>query len=176
MCIIPESQRDGSKWGILKRLTTSRPYVIRGVSMALSLMPGEQALVDVSAYRASVPERGDIVALHAPNARGRRDVKRVIGLPGERVALREGMLYVNGRELAEPYLGGLPSSIGLGEASWRLGVGEYILLGDNRAHSTDSRSYGPVDSSRIIGRVWLRYWPPARFGVLDYCPPLMRRP
>ena len=150
----------------LKRLVLSRPYVIRGASMTPSLLPGDQVLVDASAYRTSAPSRGDLVVFSSPQAAGRHDVKRVVGLPGERVEMRGGTLAVDGREIAEPYLGGLPSSVGLGEAAWDLRGGEYFLLGDNRAHSTDSRDFGPVPAASTVGRAWLRYWPPGRMDAL----------
>ena len=151
---------------ILKRLASSRPYVIRGASMTPSLRPGDQVLVDAAAYREVEPARGDVVVFPNPRDEGQHDVKRVIGLPGERVVMAEGMLYADGREVAEPYLGGLPSSVGLGESAWDLGAGEFLLLGDNRAHSTDSREFGPIGADRIVGRAWLRYWPVTAWGMV----------
>ena len=145
--------------GILKRLVSSRPYVIRGASMTPSLSPGDQVLVDVSAYGAVEPARGDVVVFFSPRAEDRHDIKRVIGLPGEQVVMAEGMLHIDDQQIAEPYLGGLPSSVGLGESAWDLGAGEYLLFGDNRAHSTDSRDFGPIEADSIVGRAWLRYWP-----------------
>ena len=143
----------------MKRLVSSRPYVIRGASMTPTLQPGDHVLVDVSAYLEAGPDRGDIVVFYSPQAEGRRDIKRVVGLPGERVVMAEGMLFVSGDQLSEPYLGGLPSSVGLGESAWDLGAGEYLVLGDNRAHSTDGREFGPIGGDRIVGRAWVRYWP-----------------
>ncbi len=152
---------------LMKRFASFRPYVIRGASMTPSLSPGDQVLVDVSAYGEVDPARGDIVVFFSRRAEGRHDIKRLIGLPGERVVMAEGMLYIDGRQIAEPYLGGLPSSVGLGESAWDLGRGEYIVLGDNRAHSTDSREFGPIEAGRIVGRAWLRYWPLTSWGSLN---------
>ena len=152
---------------IMKRLVSSRPYVIRGASMSPSLHPGDQVLVDVPAYGNPKPARGDIVVFSSPGADGRHDIKRVVGAPGERVVIAEGMLYVNDREIGEPYLGGLPSSVGLGEWTWDLGAGEYLVLGDNRAHSTDSREFGPIVEDRIVGRAWVRYWPLTVWGPVE---------
>ena len=151
---------------ITKRLVSSRPYVIRGASMTPTLRPGDHVLVDASAYGEGEPVRGDIVVFPSPRADGRRDIKRVVGLPGERVAMAEGLLFVDERHVAEPYLGGLPSSVGLGESAWDLGAGEYLVLGDNRAHSTDSRAFGPIGADRIVGRVWMRYWPLMAWGTV----------
>ena len=151
---------------IMKRLVSSRPYVIRGASMTPWLRPGDQVLVDASAYREVEPARGDVVVFSNPRGDGRHDIKRVIGLPGERVVMADGMLYVDERGLAEAYLGGLPSSVGLGESAWDLGAGEFLLLGDNRAHSTDSREFGPIGADRIVGRAWLQYWPVTAWGMV----------
>ena len=151
---------------IMKRLVSSRPYVIRGASMTPSLRHGDQVLVDVSAYLETGPARGDVVVFSNPRGDGRHDIKGVIGLPGERVVMAEGMLFVDGVQLAEPYLGGLPSSVGLGERAWLLGADEYLVLGDNRAHSTDSRQFGPIGADRIAGRAWVRYWPLAAWGTV----------
>ena len=92
------------------------------------------------------------------------ELKRVVGLAGEEVRLEDGLLYVDGAALDEPYLGGLPPTLGLGTRTWRLEPGEYFVMGDNRAHSTDSREYGPVKADMLVGRVVLRYWPPRRWG------------
>ena len=134
--------------------------------MMPSLRPGDHVLVDASAYRDGVPVRGDVVVFSNPRADGRHDVKRVIGLSGDRVVMAEGVLFIDGRELAEPYLGGLPSSVGLGESAWDLGAGEYLVLGDNRAHSTDSREFGAIEGDRIVGQAWTRYWPVRAWGTL----------
>ena len=138
--------------------------------MTPSLRHGDHVLVDMSAYGEGGPARGDIVVFPSPRADGRRDIKRVIGLPGERVVTAEGVLFIDGRHVAEPYLGGLPSSVGLGESAWDLGAGEYLVLGDNRAHSTDSREFGPIEGDRIVGRVWMRYWPLTAWGSLGASP------
>ena len=90
---------------------------------------------------------------------GRLHLKRVIGFPRESIRQSDGVLLVNGRRLDEDYLGGLPAVIGLEEESWNLGDGEFFLLGDNRAHSTDSRQLGPVRLDNIDGTVRFRFWP-----------------
>ena len=152
---------------IMKRLVSSRAYVIRGASMAPSLTPGDQVLVDMSAYSEGGPVRGDVVVFSSPGADVRQDIKRVVGVPGERVVMAEGMLHVDDQQVIEPYLGGLPSSVGLGESAWDLGAGEYLVLGDNRAHSRDSRDFGPIVEDRIVGRAWVRYWPISAWGPLE---------
>jgi signal peptidase I len=75
------------------------------------------------------------------------------------VALSDGLLYIDGQQTSEPYLVGLPSKLGLSTTNWLLGEGEYLVLGDSRSHSTDSRNFGPVSADKIVGKVWLRVWP-----------------
>ena len=99
-----------------------------------------------------------------PGAPRRRYLKRVVGLPGEEVRLSEGTLFLDGRHLAEPYLVGLPASVGLGEGVWGLLENQYFVMGDNRAHSTDSRRFGPVGLEQIAGKARFRWWPLSRWG------------
>ena len=108
--------------------------------------------------------RGEVVVVREPAGRVGEYLKRIVGLPGETVRIVDGLLFVDGKHTREPYLGELPSSVGLGEIEWTLGASEYLVLGDNRAHSTDSRHFGPVARSDINARVRLRCWPPLRFG------------
>ena len=145
-------------------LLTSRFYIVRGDSMRPAFEPGQRFLVNRAAYASSTPSRGDVVVVRDPRDGSRRYLKRVVGLPGEEVRVLDGMLYVDGTHLVEPYLGGLPSSPGLGERAWRLGVEENMVLGDDRLRSTDSREFGPVSAGLIVGKVWFRYWPLRRWG------------
>jgi signal peptidase I len=133
------------------------PMLVQGASMAPTLGPGQRIAV---APLVRPPRRGDLVVLRRP-----RDdlevVKRVVGLPGERVALRGGRLEVDGRPVPEPYLGGGPAA---GELEVALGPAHYLVLGDHRAASTDGRDFGPVPADALIGRVRFAYWPPRRLG------------
>ena len=114
----------------------------------------------------STLRRGDIVVCASDNGDDDEAVKRVVGLPGEEVRLREGILFIDGEPLHEPYLGGLPSSLGLGDRAWNVDDGAYFVMGDNRAHSTDSRDYGAVGLDSVLGRVVGRVWPLTRWGSL----------
>ena len=140
-------------------------YSVTGDSMVPSLRAADRLIV--VGGRGCYPARGDLVVLRSADDGERRYVKRVIGLPGEEVTLPEGLLLVNGKRLREPYLRGLPASPGLGESRWSLGREEYFVMGDNRAHSTDSRSFGPVALGQIEGRARLRVWPLSRLGRLQ---------
>jgi signal peptidase I len=133
------------------------PVLVQGTSMAPTLGPGQRIAV---APLVRPPRRGDLVVLRRP--RGDLEVvKRVVGLPGERVALRGGRLEVGGRPVPEPYLGGGPAA---GELEVTLGPAHYLVLGDHRAASTDGRDFGPVPADALIGRVRFAYWPPRRLG------------
>ncbi len=153
-----------SLWRRVRRALDLQLYAVEGVSMRPNFEPGDILLVRRGACESRPPRRGDVVIACDSKDSSRRYLKRIVGLPGEEVSLSEGMLYVDGSHLPEPYLGGLPAYVGLDSSSWRLGEGELFILGDNRAHSTDSRSFGPLAQGQIVGRVLLRFWPLNRFG------------
>jgi signal peptidase I len=108
--------------------------------------------------------RGAVIVASLRKDPNLRSLKRVVGLPGEEVRLMDGVVLIDGEELTESYLGGLPASPGLEEGHWRMADGECFVMGDNRAHSTDSRHFGPVLHSAIAARVRLRCWPLSRLG------------
>jgi signal peptidase I len=123
------------------------------------------------AYRFRKPERGDIVVFKAPAAADRCGlndggsvfVKRIVGLPGEVVSERNGIIHVNGARLLEPYVA--PPRRGNETGSWpRIAAGHYFVLGDNRQHSCDSRAWGTVPRKSMIGPATLTYWPPTRLS------------
>jgi len=154
-----------------------KPYRIPSESMENTLLIGDRVLVDRISWRFSEPERGDIVVFHPPGP-GPVLIKRIVGMPGDTLALRDGAVYVDGRRLSEPYVRHVddrpeptePFDTGL---SWALQqpckvpVGSYFLMGDNRTDSKDSRDFGPVARGKLVGRAFARYWPPGRLGGLD---------
>ena len=137
-------------------------YMVRGESMTPSLANGDLVVVSRRAI-----SRGALVVAPDPRDVNRTSIKRVVGLEGEEVRLADGIVLIDGKEMGEPYLGGLPASPGLAVGKWKLGDGECFVMGDNRAHSTDSRDYGPVASSSVTGRAWYRVWPFVRWGRVD---------
>ena len=139
-------------------------YAVRGRSMAPSLLPGDRLVALGGARRLRGLSRGDVVVARVPGSAGKRYLKRVVGLPGEEVRTCEGWVWIDGEHLDEPYLAGLPASVGLDDRAWRLAGDEYFVMGDNRAHSTDSRELGPVAADAIVSVAWLRWWPPGRWG------------
>jgi signal peptidase I len=105
------------------------------------------------------PRRGQLVVFTSPNGLGAALIKRVVGLPGDTIEVRDKSVWIDGRQLDEPYVVGRPTLCSRGCGATRLGAGTYYLLGDNRPNSLDSRIFGPVSGDRIIGRVVMRYWP-----------------
>jgi signal peptidase I len=107
------------------------------------------------------PERGDVIVFHPPppNDPSRDFIKRVIGVPGDTVDVRQGHVYVNGAELDEPYIRQPTLPINVRYSHNVLGPDQYFVLGDNRGNSSDSRQWGPVTADEIVGRTWLVYWP-----------------
>jgi signal peptidase I len=154
----------------------AQPYKVQQGSMETTLMPDQYVLVDKLTPRWAPYTRGDIVVFDPPetwsSGGGVPFIKRVIGLPGDKVQLRDGYVYVNGVKLDEPYLfqdSGVPqpteASPG-GASEWLVPDGELLVMGDHRENSADSRSFGPIEVKHVIGRAWLRYWPFDTFGVL----------
>lgn len=141
-------------------LTLVRNYKIEGTSMAPTLAPAEYILVDKVAYRVfGDPQRGDVVVFRDWND-DKDFIKRIIGLPGEAVDVRDGRVFIDGAPLDEPYLLGAPTGGGGGPVV--LDPDAYYVLGDNRGNSSDSRVHGPLPRDHIVGRAWLTYWPPSR--------------
>jgi signal peptidase I len=154
----------------------AQPYRVEQTSMEDTVLPDQYVLIDKLTPRWTPYARGDIVVFDPPESwlSERREpfIKRVIGLPGDRVELRDGKVFVNDVELDEPYIfeeNGVPQTtdpqVG-GPSEWLVPVGEILVMGDHRGDSADSRSFGPIDISHVIGRAWLRYWPLDTFGIL----------
>jgi signal peptidase I len=139
-------------------------FRIEGSSMEPSMHPNQYVLVDKLSYMLGDPKRGDVVVFNFPQATERDFIKRVIGLPGETVAVRGGVVYVNNVPLDEPYISAPPTY----ENSWTLAPDEFFVLGDNRNSSSDSHSWGPLDRQYLIGRAILVYWPPDLWGAVPH--------
>jgi len=133
---------------------------VAGTSMQDTLQAGDVALVTRFDYRSDGPRRGDVVQCVFP---GRSDtyIKRVVGLPGESIRFSDGALTVNGQPVEEPYVSSLT-----GDYEAHLDAGEYLVLGDNRADSYDSRmaDMGPLNAEAFLGRVRFILWPLQRIG------------
>jgi len=138
---------------------TSR-FRIEGPSMNPTLHEGQYLIINKIIYKLHAPERGDIVVFHHPQNSARDLIKRVVGLPGEEIQIREGRVYIDGILLEEPYL----AYPGGRSARYTLGADQFYVLGDNRPNSDDSRSWGALEKSQIVGKVWVSYWPPSDWG------------
>jgi len=155
----------------------AQPYKVQQTSMEKTLEPDQYVLVDKLTPRWAPYGRGDIVVFEPPatwaGANGVPFIKRVIGLPGDHVQLKDGRVYVNGTALDEPYIftddhSQATDPTGGGPSEWLVPAGELLVMGDHRNDSSDSRTFGPIDISQVIGRAWLRYWPVDTFGALQH--------
>jgi len=156
-----------SRWSWLARARAVarrrrlEPVLVAGESMLPTLAPGTRVAVSPLSRP---PRRGQVVLVRYPG-RDLELVKRVVGLPGERVTLAGATLRVDGRTVAEPYVRpgarpGPPAAAGAPPFDLILGPGQYLVLGDRREASTDGRAFGPVPQEAILGAVRLAYWPP----------------
>ncbi len=139
-------------------------FRVEGASMEPSFRNNQYLLVDKLRYRLGSPGRGDVIVFDSPqSSEGTPLIKRIIGLPGETVEIKEGNVYINGRELVEtPDFRPIPYS---GTSSVTVPPDHYYVLGDNRGNSTGSHIFGTVPRDNIVGRVWLYYWPLSDWGL-----------
>ena len=154
---------------------------VEGLSMFATLNDNDYLIANKIDYRVHAPERGDIIILRPPTNNSTDFIKRVIALPGEKLLIRSGTVYINGHRLEEPYLpeawiystdwpcGGCDGKV--------MGPNEYFVMGDNRNRSQDSRFFGPITRDRIDGKAWFRIWPLDHFGsIYDKVPTLQTGP
>lgn len=148
-----------------------QPHQVRGNSMYPNFHNNEYLLTNKLSYRLGKPERGDVIVFKAPKNQEYDYIKRVAGLPGEKIEIKNGKVYINDKVLEESFL---PEDYRTsGGSFWREGQeasvpeGEYFVLGDNRSHSSDSREWGVVPLENIIGKAWLRYWPLNKLGLVE---------
>lgn len=146
---------------------------VEGASMENTLHNGDNLIVDKLSYRFHDPERFDIIVFPFQYQDNTYYIKRIIGLPGETVQIKEdGSIYINGEKLQESYGREViqPENIGRAADPIELGEDEYFVMGDNRNNSSDSRTdiVGNIKREDIIGKAWLRIWPFSDFGVLQH--------
>ena len=142
-----------------------QPVKVEGTSMAPLLSDQERIFINKFVYKFEPIERGDVIVFWYPLDRSKSFIKRVVGLPGETVEIRAGHLYVDGRELREPYV---PASY-LDDSSYpprRIPPDQYFVMGDHRDSSNDSRMFGTVPREYIYGKAVFAYWPMDDFGSL----------
>lgn len=142
-----------------------QPVKVEGGSMEPGLQDQERIFINKLAYRLESIERGDIIVFRYPRDPRKSFIKRVVGLPGDRVRVSDGHVYLNGRLTAEPYV---PEEF-LDSRSYpeiKVPADTYFVLGDHRSMSNDSREFGPVARSYIYGKAVFGYWPMDKMGLL----------
>lgn len=145
-----------------------QPHQVNGLSMYPTFNNGDLVLTDKITYKTGQPQRGDIVILHAPpdahcpEGTGCDFIKRLIGLPGDTVEVQDDRIFIDGQQLPEEYLSSdtyTTNGMFSEKGPATLGPDEYYVVGDNRLHSSDSRTWGPINKKDIVGRAFFRYWP-----------------
>jgi signal peptidase I len=141
---------------------------VEGLSMFATLDDNDYLIANKIDYRLHAPQRGDIIILRPPTDNSKDFIKRVIALPGEKLLIRDGIVYINGRRLDEPYLPEAWTTLNNWPTNGTDGMvippNEYFVMGDNRNRSQDSRIFGPIGRDRIDGKAWFRIWPLNSFG------------
>ncbi|MDD4937856.1 MAG: signal peptidase I [Candidatus Shapirobacteria bacterium] len=160
---------------VLIYLFVAQPNEVKGSSMYPNFVDKEYLLTDKLSYQFGDPKRGDVVIFKAPasescSAEGCEYIKRVIGMPGDRVMIENGDVYLNGELLDQSFL---PDGVMTEEEEYiQEGVelivpdGQYLCFGDNRPNSRDGRAFGPIDRSSIVGKAFLKYWPIHSIGLV----------
>ncbi len=146
-----------------------QPFIVKGLSMEPNFHDGDYLIIDEFTYHFRAPVRGEAVVFKYPQDPSQRFIKRIIGLPQEKIELKAGKVVITDKFGESQVLdeSGYLSGLGWPEGKeFLLGENEYFVLGDNRAHSFDSRKWGPLKEKDIIGRVIIRAWPPAVMAMI----------
>ncbi len=160
---------------VLIYMFVAQPNEVKGSSMFPNFEDKDYLLTDKLSYRFGSPQRGDVVVFKAPVTESCAEteceyIKRIIGIPGDRIKVAGGKVYLNGELFKENYLpDGTKTSPGTYNAEGVEKVippNQYLCFGDNRGHSRDGREFGPVTKDRIVGRAFFRYWPSKSFGLV----------
>jgi|SRR5579883_99529 signal peptidase I len=142
-------------------------FRVDGASMEPGLHTDEFVLVDKLSYLFQGPQRGDVIVFHYPLDTSKDFIKRVIGLPGDTVQTTSTSVIVDGQTLHEPYIS-VPFNFG--SNIWKLGPNQFFVMGDHRDNSLDSRTWGPLDRSYIIGKAVAVYWPVSNLELINTYP------
>jgi signal peptidase I len=142
-----------------------QPVRVEGTSMLPMLEDQDRLFINKVAYRMGEIQRGDVVVFEYPRDHSKSYIKRVIALPGDKLRIEDGRVFVNGKRLPEPYV---PSRFtdDRSEAEMVLPAQQYFVMGDHRSISSDSREFGPVDRGLIYGKAVFVYWPMEQVGVV----------
>ena len=146
-----------------------QPFFVKGQSMEPNFRENDYLIIDEISFRFRKPQRGEVVVLRSPQQDGQYYIKRIVGLPHETIEIKDGLVKVysdtnpSGEILSEPYLNS--GEITEGNLRIALEQNDYFVLGDNRKFSYDSRRWGILERQDIIGRAWVRLWPPQSVNV-----------
>jgi signal peptidase I len=147
---------------IVERLVYSNGFPANLLRSTIGRTAAGKKLVDGMFHP---PQRGDVIVLIPPGSPTKDYIKRVIGVPGDKIEIKQGKLYINERAVTEPYtLPGGASAYG----PVRVGPDELFVMGDNRGASADSRVFGMLPMKNVIGKAWLSYWPPSSWGPVNH--------
>ncbi|MFA6981938.1 MAG: signal peptidase I [Patescibacteria group bacterium] len=176
---LKESLKDFLKLGVitavifvLTNVFVGELMVISGSSMEPNFHDNEQILSEKISYRFTQPRRGQIVVVKHPTEKGRLIIKRIVGLPGETMLISHGQIFIDGTKLEEPYMplevdsegrNAIPTGV-----NFKIPENSYVVLGDNREDSIDSREWGPINKNSIIGRTILVYYPLTEFRIVTF--------
>ena len=145
---------------------------VDGESMEPTLHNDELVIVNRLAYRFGAPEHGDVVVFHFPRDPDQEYIKRVIGLPGDRIRVDGGQVYINDQPLVEPYISAPPTYTG----NWVVPEEQLFVLGDNRNYSSDSHDWGMLPLDYVVGKAIFIYWPVQALGPIEHVPLVQAAP
>jgi len=147
------------------RAYVAQPFIVSGSSMEPNFHDGEYLVIDELSYQFRKPERGEVIVFRFPLNPREFFIKRIIGLPGETIQIENSKIIIDGSLLSEPYL---PATFETApDTKVTLLENQYFVLGDNRGHSSDSRVWGVLERSKMMGRALLRLWPLSRIGIIN---------
>jgi len=160
---------------VLLYIFVAQPNEVKGSSMYPNFVDKEYLLTEKLSYRFGEPSRGDVVIFKAPKGETCavdecEYIKRIIGIPGDRVMVKEGEVYLNGEKLDQSFLPqgviSEPGDFSIEGQEMTIPEGKYLCFGDNRPNSRDGRVFGPIDKSLIVGKAFFRYWPIDKIGLI----------
>lgn len=157
----------------LMYLVAFQPHQVNGNSMLPNFIDKEYLLTNKLSYRFGEVQRGDVVIFKAPDNPEYEYIKRIIGLPGDSIQVKDGQFWVNGQPIDESSYLPLTTHTSAGNylkagKEIALSADTYFVAGDNRSNSSDSRDFGPVPVQNLVGKAWFMYWPPTRLGLIKH--------
>lgn len=142
------------------RLFIIQPFIVDGQSMEPNFQNNDYLITEKVTFKLHEPARGEVIILRPPDNPSVNYLKRVIGIPGDTIDIKNSDVYVNGQKLSEPYIDGQKTvTVNGEELKTALKENEFFVMGDNRNHSRDSRELGPIPSQNIVSHVWIRLYP-----------------